>query len=353
MLDLQTIWFLLIGVLLVGYAILDGFDLGVGMLHLFVAKTDHERRIVANAVGPVWDGNEVWLLTGGGAIFAAFPGVYATVFSGFYLALMLVLAALIFRAVSLEFRSKEASPRWRASWDWAFALGSALPALLFGVAIGNILRGLPLNAEGDFTGTFLSLLNPFALLVGLLSTAMFLMQGGAWLLLKTEGEVAARARRAALGAWTAFAVLWVVATIAARSAAPQIWAPYGEGLPWVAPTVLLAAVVSFPLALRAGRRGLDLRGFVRRHRRPRRRDGAGALPLPRPGPRRVRPEPQRLQRVLEPLYPRGDADDRPRGHASRGGLHDLHLLALPRTRRPRRPQLLRLDLRETAGRQPY
>jgi cytochrome bd ubiquinol oxidase subunit II len=255
MLDLQTTWFLLVGVLLVGYAILDGFDLGVGMLHLFVARTDHERRIVINSVGPVWDGNEVWLLTAGGAIFAAFPGVYATVFSGFYLALMLVLAALIFRAVSLEFRSKEPSPIWRASWDWAFALGSALPALLFGVAIGNLLRGLPMNAEGDFTGTFLSLLNPFALVVGLLSTAMFLMQGAAWLLLKTEGEVAARSRRAAFGAWGAFAALWVVATIAARSAAPQVWSPYGQGLPWVAPTVVLAAIVSFPLALRAGRRG--------------------------------------------------------------------------------------------------
>jgi cytochrome d ubiquinol oxidase subunit II len=256
MLDLQTIWFLLIGVLLVGYAILDGFDLGVGMLHLFVAKTDRERRIVINSVGPVWDGNEVWLLTGGGAIFAAFPNVYATVFSGFYLALVLVLAALIFRAVSLEFRSKEEGPRWRASWDMAFALGSALPALLFGVAIGNVLRGLPLNAAGDFTGTFLGLLNPFALLVGLLSMAMFLMQGAAWLLLKTEGEIAARTRRIAFGAWTAFTVLWLAATLAARAAAPRVWAPYGQGLPWLVPILLLAAVVAFPLALRSGRRGL-------------------------------------------------------------------------------------------------
>lgn len=258
MLDLQTIWFLLIGVLLVGYAILDGFDLGVGMLHLFVAKTDRERRVVVNSVGPVWDGNEVWLLTGGGALFAAFPNVYATVFSALYLALMLVLAALIFRAVSLEFRSKEESPAWRASWDWAFALGSALPALLFGVAIGNVLRGLPLDPAGDYTGTFVALLNPFALLVGLLSSAMFLMQGASWLLLKTEGDVAARTRRIAFGAWGAFTALWILATVAARWAAPQVWAPYSQGLPWLAPIVLLAAVVSFPLALRQGRKGSTL-----------------------------------------------------------------------------------------------
>jgi len=258
MLDLQTTWFLLIGVLLVGYAILDGFDLGVGLLHLFVARTDRERRIVVNAVGPVWDGNEVWLLTGGGALFAAFPGVYATVFSAFYLALMLVLAALIFRAVSLEFRSKLESPRWRGSWDWAFAVGSGLPALLFGVAVGNVLRGLPMDAAGDYTGTFAALLNPFSLLVGLLSTSMFLMQGSAWLLLKTEGEVAARTRRIALPAWGAFTLLWIASTVAARWAAPAAWAPYSEGLPWLAPIVLVVALVSFPLALRSGRKGLTL-----------------------------------------------------------------------------------------------
>jgi cytochrome d ubiquinol oxidase subunit II len=255
-LDLQTTWFLLVGVLLVGYAILDGFDLGVGMLHLFVARTDHERRIVVNSVGPVWDGNEVWLLTGGGALFAAFPNVYATVFSGFYLALMLVLTALIFRAVSLEFRSKVESPRWRASWDLAFALGSALPALLFGVAIGNVLRGLPLDAAGDYEGTFLALLNPFSLLVGLLSSAMFLMQGAAWLLLKTEGAIARRTSRIAFVAWAAFTVLWLAATLAARLAAPQVWSPYGQALPWLVPVVLVVAIGAFPVALRRGRRGL-------------------------------------------------------------------------------------------------
>ena len=140
--------------LIIGYAILDGFDFGVGILSLF-SRNEKERRIHFNAIGPVWDGNEVWLLTGGGALFAAFPAVYATVFSGFYIALMLLLAALIFRAVSFEFRNKVDSPAWRRVWDWAFGLGSLLPALLFGVAIGNILHGVPIDANGNYLGTFL------------------------------------------------------------------------------------------------------------------------------------------------------------------------------------------------------
>ena len=145
---LGDIWFVLVGVLLLGYALLDGFDLGVGILHPFVARTDDERRQVMRSIGPVWDGNEVWLLTAGGALFAAFPLVYATVFSGFYLALILLLAALIFRAVALEFRDQLPSPGWRRTWDWAFFLGSLLPALLLGVAVGNVVRGLTLDADG-------------------------------------------------------------------------------------------------------------------------------------------------------------------------------------------------------------
>ena len=255
MATLQIIWFLLIGVLLVGYAILDGFDLGVGMLHLFIAKKDSERRILLNSIGPVWDGNEVWLLTGGGAIFAAFPKVYATVFSGFYLALILLLTALILRAVSLEFRSKLESTRWRAAWDSAFAIGSFLPALLFGVAIGNVMRGVPLASDGEFAGTFLGLLNPFSVVVGLLSTAMFLMQGAAWLTLKTENGLLARAAAAAKVSWIAFMALWVVATLFARVAAPQLWANYSNPLTWIAPFVFIAAAVTFPLALRRARHG--------------------------------------------------------------------------------------------------
>jgi cytochrome d ubiquinol oxidase subunit II len=167
--SLETVWFLLVGVLLAGYAILDGFDLGVGMQHLTTARTDEERRTLMNSIGPVWDGNEVWLITAAGALFAAFPKVYATVFSGFYLALMLLLAGLILRAVSLEFRSREKGRAWRTAWDIAFFVGSIVPAVLFGVAIGNVMRGVPLDAQGDYAGTFGDLLSPFALAVGLLS----------------------------------------------------------------------------------------------------------------------------------------------------------------------------------------
>ncbi len=191
--DLNTIWFLLVGILFTGYAILDGFDFGVGILHLFVKK-DEDRRILLNSIGPVWDGNEVWLVTGGGALFAAFPDAYATVFSGFYNAFMLLLAALIFRAVAIEFRSKEPGHTWRQAWDIAFSLGSFLAALLIGVAMGNITRGIPLNAEGDFTGSFLGLLNPYSLLLGVTVVALFAMHGGIYLVLKTEGNLQSEIR---------------------------------------------------------------------------------------------------------------------------------------------------------------
>jgi len=186
--DLNTTWFILVGVLFTGYAILDGFDLGVGILHLFVKK-DHDRRIFLNSIGPVWDGNEVWLVTGGGALFAAFPGAYATVFSGFYNAFMLLLVALIFRAVAIEFRSKEPGKTWREAWDIAFSLGSFLAALLIGVAMGNITRGISLNHEGDYTGGFFALLNPYSLLLGLTVVSLFAMHGAIYLVLKTEGEL--------------------------------------------------------------------------------------------------------------------------------------------------------------------
>jgi cytochrome d ubiquinol oxidase subunit II len=250
---LQEVWFLLIGVLLVGYAILDGFDLGAGMLHLFIAKNDRERRLVMNAIGPVWDGNEVWLLTAGGAIFAAFPKVYATVFSGLYLALMLLLVGLILRAVSLEFRSKVADPRWRATWDVAFAIGSFLPALLFGVAIGNVLRGLPLTRDGEFAGTFLGLLNPFSLLIGLLAVAMFLMQGATWLTVRLDHGLRARAAAAARGSWVAFVALWIAATLFARFETPRLFENYAHPITWIAPTLFVIAAALFPLLIRRGR----------------------------------------------------------------------------------------------------
>ena len=188
--DLNTIWFLLVGILFTGYAILDGFDFGVGILHLFVKK-DEDRRILLNSIGPVWDGNEVWLVTGGGALFAAFPGAYATVFSGFYNAFMLLLSSLIFRAVSIEFRSKEPGKAWRQGWDIAFSVGSFLAAFLIGVALGNITRGIPLDSQGDFIGTFTGLLNPYSLLLGVTVVALFAMHGAIFLVMKTEGELQA------------------------------------------------------------------------------------------------------------------------------------------------------------------
>ena len=234
--DLRAIWYVLIGVLLTGYAILDGFDLGVGVLYPFLARDERERRTLLAAIGPVWDGNEVWLLTGGGALFAAFPHVYATVFSGFYLALMLVLFALIFRAVSMEFRQ---DPRWGRFWDGAFAVGSFVPALLFGVAVGNIARGIPLNAEMHYTGTFLTLLNPYALLIGLLGLAMFLVQGAAYAVLKTNGDLQARARRWLKRSQVAFALLFTLSVVVSAFVRG---ATFSRPLAWVAGALVVAGV---------------------------------------------------------------------------------------------------------------
>jgi cytochrome d ubiquinol oxidase subunit II len=186
--DLNTIWFVLVGVLLTGYAILDGFDLGVGALHLLTRKDEH-RRLMINAIGPVWDGNEVWLVTGGGALFAAFPEVYATVFSGFYLAFMLVLCVLIFRAVAIEFRSKLPMLWWRRMWDVSFSVASICLSILLGVAFGNIIWGVPLDGQREFAGSFLGLLHPYALLVGVTTLALFMMHGAIYIALKTEGEL--------------------------------------------------------------------------------------------------------------------------------------------------------------------
>lgn len=191
--DLAAIWFVLVGVLFTGYAVLDGFDLGVGTLHLFVRKDEH-RRLFLNSIGPVWDGNEVWLVTGGGALFAAFPEVYATVFSGFYIPFMALLVALIFRAVAIEFRSKEPWPWWRAMWDGAFAVASVLAAFLIGVAMGNVVRGVPIGPDREFQGTFLGMLNPYALFFGVTTVALFAMHGAIYLAMKNEGELQAIVR---------------------------------------------------------------------------------------------------------------------------------------------------------------
>ncbi|TPQ51566.1 cytochrome d ubiquinol oxidase subunit II [Prosthecomicrobium hirschii] len=196
---LRLIWWLFLGILLIGFAVMDGFDLGAATLLRTVARTDNERRQVLNAIGPVWEGNQVWLILGGGAIFAAWPAVYATAFSGFYIAMFLVLATLILRPVGFEYRNKIADPRWRASWDWALFAGGLVPSLVFGVAIGNLLQGVPFRIDNDMrvlyegSGLF-ELLNPFGLLCGLVSLAMLTGHGAVFVALKTEGPVADRAR---------------------------------------------------------------------------------------------------------------------------------------------------------------
>ncbi|MCA0042901.1 cytochrome d ubiquinol oxidase subunit II [Celeribacter litoreus] len=201
---LRVIWWLLLGVLLIGFALTDGFDMGVGALLPFVGKTDTERRVVINTIGPVWEGNQVWFILGGGAIFAAWPPLYAVSFSGFYLAMFLVLAALILRPVGFKYRSKREGARWRRNWDWALFVGGAVPALVFGVAVGNVLQGVPFHLtpdmlmpryDGNAIMKLLLLLNPFALLAGVVSLSMLLMHGAAWLGLKTEGAIQARARK--------------------------------------------------------------------------------------------------------------------------------------------------------------
>ncbi|MGV1761139.1 cytochrome d ubiquinol oxidase subunit II [Rhizobium sp. A22-96] len=196
---LRIIWWLLLGVLLIGFAVTDGFDLGVGTLLPFVARTDTERRIAINSIGPTWEGNQVWLILGGGAIFAAWPPLYAVSFSGFYLAMFAILFALILRPVAFKYRSKRDSAAWKTGWDWALFIGGFVPSLIFGVAVGNVLQGVPFRFDDDmriyYEGSFFALLNPYALLCGVLSVAMLVMHGAAWLRVKTDGVVAERARR--------------------------------------------------------------------------------------------------------------------------------------------------------------
>jgi cytochrome d ubiquinol oxidase subunit II len=207
--DLNTIWFILVTVLFIGFFFLEGFDYGVGILLPFLGKKDEERRAIINTIGPVWDGNEVWMLTAGGAMFASFPHVYATLFSGFYLALVLMLVALILRGVAFEYRSKRENTTWHARWDWAIFIGSALPALLWGVAVGNLMRGVAIDMNMNYWGGLLPLLNPYSILGGLVFVALFTMHGANYLALKTEGEIEARAKDVAFKSWIAATVLTV------------------------------------------------------------------------------------------------------------------------------------------------
>jgi cytochrome bd ubiquinol oxidase subunit II len=242
-----------------GYAMLDGFDFGVGAWHLFVKKDD-ERRILLNAIGPVWDGNEVWLVTGGGALFAAFPEAYATVFSGFYLPFILLLFALIFRAVAIEVRSKEPMRWWRQMWDVSFSASSVLSAFLVGVTLGNLIYGIPLDADHEFAGTFMSLLHPYALLIGLTTVALFMMHGGLYLVLKTEGDLQARFRR-----WSIHAIIFFVVCYATSTMATLIYVPrmteYFRSFPilFVLAVINMLAIADIPRELHHRR---DFRAFL-------------------------------------------------------------------------------------------
>ena len=219
---LKVIWWVLVGVLLIGFAITDGFDMGVGSLLNVISKDDSERRIMINSIAPHWDGNQVWFITAGGALFAAWPVVYATSFSGFYMAMILTLAALFFRPIGFDYRSKLEGTKWRKNWDWGIGFGSAVPPIIFGVAFGNLLQGVPFQFDEylrvTYTGSFFALLNPFAILCGLVSLLMLVTQGGAWLLLKTEGNLFAKVRRATMVSGVLTAVLFALA---------GVWLAYG------------------------------------------------------------------------------------------------------------------------------
>ncbi|MEP6906724.1 MAG: cytochrome d ubiquinol oxidase subunit II [Pseudoxanthomonas sp.] len=283
---LRLIWWGLLGILLIAFAVMDGFDLGVGTLLPAVARTDAERRLVLNVIGPVWEGNQVWLILGGGAIFAAFPALYAVSFSGFYLAMFLILFALILRPVGFKFRSKVEDKRWRALWDWGLFIGGFVPALVFGVAMGNVLLGAPFHFDDTlriyYTGGFFALLSPFAVLCGLVSVTMLVAHGAAMLVIKTDGPVSVRARRYGAIAALATAVLFVVAGIwvafgitghavvgIAETTGPsnplfkQVttmtggWMANYQAMPWtwIFPMLGVAGALLSALLLRAGRGG--------------------------------------------------------------------------------------------------
>ena len=212
---LKVIWWLFIGLLFIGFAIMDGFDLGIGVMLPFIGRNDEERRVLLNVVGPTWEGNQVWFVTAAGALFAAWPLVYATVFSGFYFALLLVLFTLFIRPVGFDYRSKLPDPRWRNAWDWGLFVAGVVPALVFGIAFGNLLQGVPFHFDGDlrsfYTGSFWQLLNPFGILAGLVSLSMLVMHGSMYLQLRTEGIIAERCKKAIFLSTSIFLVLFALA----------------------------------------------------------------------------------------------------------------------------------------------
>ncbi|MGD8571335.1 MAG: cytochrome d ubiquinol oxidase subunit II [Gammaproteobacteria bacterium] len=287
---LKIIWWLFVGVLLIGFAITDGFDLGVGTLLPIIGRTDSERRVVINSVGATWEGNQVWFITAGGAVFAAWPVVYAAAFSGFYIALLLVLFALFFRPVGFDYRSKLEDPRWRSAWDWGLFAGGAVPALVFGVAFGNLLLGVPFEYDNTlrptYTGSFFALLNPFALLTGVVSLSMLVMHGAIYLQIRTEEHIAERAKRAALiaggillltfslaGIWVTFGINgYVVTAMPPPDATPNLlgktvvqesaaWLNNYSTYPWMmlAPVIAYLATIGAMLLSKSNRSGT---GFV-------------------------------------------------------------------------------------------
>jgi cytochrome d ubiquinol oxidase subunit II len=244
--EFQIIWFILWGVLWAVYFMLDGFDFGAGILHNFIAKDETEKKMIVNTIGPVWNGNEVWLLTTGGAAFAAFPTTYAVMFSNLYTALLLVLFSLILRGVALEFRGKSEGVSWRKGWDLAIFAGSLLPALLFGVAFGNIFQGLPMDANG-YHGTLFSLLNPYGLLTGILFVLLFLLHGSLWLTVKTKGPLSERAARFAQKLWYLLLVI-AVAFLVHTNFATNLYANYLKNYVLaVAPVLAVLSLVAIKL----------------------------------------------------------------------------------------------------------
>lgn len=253
--NLQFIWFTAFVLLVTGYAVLDGFDLGVGMLHLF-SKKDVERRLMLNSIGPVWDGNEVWLVTAGGALFAGFPDVYATLCSAFYLPVMILLSGLIFRAVAIEFRSKQPMAWWRWMWDVLFTFASFVIAMILGIILGNLIRGIPLDEHMEFIGDISHLLDPYALMVGVLTTALFLMHGSIYLMLKTEGEFHEKMRR-----WVNPTIIFYIMCFALTTMATLIFLPHMvvaiQERPYffIVVVVNMLAIANIPREISLGRDG--------------------------------------------------------------------------------------------------
>lgn len=256
---IQFIWFSIFVILLTGYIILDGFDLGVGMLHLFSSK-DHERRLMLNSIGPVWDGNEVWLVTAGGALFAGFPAVYATICSSFYIPFMILLTGLIFRAVAIEFRSKMESKVWRSIWDFLFSFASFVIAFVLGISMGNLIRGIPLDEQGEFIGTFSSLIHPYAILVGAMTVALFSMHGSIYVMMKTEGEFHDKMRKLVKPCMIGFIITYATVTMATL-----VYMPHMTEILRARPLFFLGAVVHMLVIANIPREiylGRDGRAFI-------------------------------------------------------------------------------------------